>query len=61
MHLVFILIYINIYVTRVWEWAIKLHPNLSSAAASKSGWYENDEKLSPITMTKKKLSHKPSK
>ena len=61
MHLIFILIYINICVTRVWEWAIELHPILPSAAASKSGWYENDGKLSSITMTKKKLSHKPSK
>ena len=61
MHLVFILIYINIYASRVWEWAIESHPNLPAPTASKSGWYENDRKLSLITMTKKKLFHEPSK
>ena len=52
MHLVLILIYINIYVSGVWEWAIELHPNVPAGTASKRGWYENDGKLSSITMTK---------
>ena len=38
--------------SREWEWAIEFHPNLPTATPSKSGWYENDGKLSAITMTK---------
>ena len=39
-------LYQYLVVSRVWEWAIELHPNLPSATASKRGWYENDGKLS---------------
>ena len=37
------------YVSRVWECAVESHPNLPAATASKSGWFEKDRKLAPIT------------